>query len=457
MVSGMQFPYGKAPFWIVIATILAGVLIVVGRWSGKTEKPDLVFVTFSRTHIEYYQRALPEFEKKHGVSVQVQLVDQRALTSRLQSAMIAGTAVPDMVEVLTGTMGYFTKGPLEDVGFVDLTDRLREEGLFEKMVESRFSLWTSRGRTFAVPHDVHPVALAYRRDLIEEMGIDVSKIETWDDFAEVGRRITSDTNGDGVVDHYAIDLPMAQVDSLLALMLQRGTGLFDEAGEVSFDSDVAADTICWYVRQTVGPERIAFPAGWGQTLSKTMLDGLVLFYVTPDWRSKQFEVDVPGLAGKMALMPLPSWEPGGRRVSTWGGTGLAITKACERPDLAWELAKFLYLDKDALAERFKDTNIIPPLKAAWNLPEFDEPNEFFSGVELGRFYADMAPDTPPDFVAAYGLLASGKLSEVLIDAGSYFEKNGEAGLREYVAGQLQLKAEAVRRVMKRNEFLFPEQ
>lgn len=453
----MIFPYGKAPFWIVITMVVAGGVILAGRWSGRTEKPDLVFVTFARTHISFYEKALPEFEKKHGVKVQIQLADQRGLTSRLQSAMIAGTAVPDMVEILTGTMGFFTKGPLEDVGFVDLTDRLREEGLFESMVESRFSLWTSRGRTFALPHDVHPVALAYRKDIVEEMGIDVTEIETWDDFAEVGRRITRDTNGDGVVDHYAIDLPMAQVDPLLTMMLQRGGGLFDAAGEVSFDSEVAVDTICWYVQQTIGADRIAFPAGWGQTLSKTMLDGLVLFYLTPDWRTKQFEIDVPSLEGKMALMPLPAWEPGGRRVSAWGGTGLAITKACKNQELAWELAKFLYLDQKALGERFLDTNIIPPLKAAWQAPVFDEPNEFYSGVRLGRFYADMAPQTPPDFVAAYALLATGKLSEVLIDAGSYFEKNGEGGLREYVAEQLEEKAGAVRRVMERNEFLFPDE
>ncbi len=453
----MIFPYGKAPFWIVITMVVAGLAVIAGRWSGRAEDPDLVFVTFSRTHIEFYEQALPEFEKLHGVKVQLQLVDQRALTSRLQSAMSAETAVPDLVELITGTMGYFTKGPLDDVGFVDLTDRVREDGLFDELVASRFSLWSSRGRTFALPHDVHPVALAYRRDIVEAMGIDVGQIETWDDFAEVGRQITSDTNGDGTVDHYAIDLPMAQIDVLLTLMLQRGVGLFNAEGEVSFDTGVVADTICWYVQQTMGADRIAFSAGWGQTLSKAMLDGLVIFYMTPDWRTKQFEVDVPGLSGKMALMPLPAWEEGGRRVSTWGGTGLAITKACKQPELAWELAKFLYLDPVALGERFKDTNIIPPLKSAWQLPVFEEPNAFFSGVKIGRFYADMAPETPPNFVAAYELLAAGKLSEVLIDAGSYFARNGESGLRDYVVQELHEKADAVRRAVNRNEFLFPDE
>jgi arabinosaccharide transport system substrate-binding protein len=452
----MQFPFGKAPLWILITTIAAALAMLLGRWSGQTATPDLVMATFSRTHVEFYEKSIPAFERKHGVKVQLQLVDMRALTSRLQAAMIAGTGVPDLVEVEKAAMGYFTKGPLDDIGFVDLTDRLRADGLFEKMVASRFSLWTSRGRTFAIPHDVHPVMLAYRRDIVEELGIDVSTLRTWDDFAAMGRRITADVDGDGVVDRYALDLPTAATEVLELLILQRGGAIFDAAGEVAFDSPVVADTICWYVAQTTGSTRISFPAGWGQTLSKIMLDGLVVFYFAPDWRTKQFEIDGPGIGGKMALMPLPSWDEGGRRVSTWGGTGLAITKASKRPDLAWEFAKHIYLDQTQLGDRFLATNIISPLEAAWNSPVYDSPNAFYSDQPLGRLYADLAPSTPASYAAPYLLLGTSKLGEVLIDAGIYYAKNQEIGLREFVSVELKRKADEVRRVSRRNAFLFPD-
>ncbi len=451
----MHFPFGKAPLWILIATILAGLFVIVGRWGGNTARPDLVVVTFSRTHLDFYDRAIPAFEREHGVEVRVQLVDMRAVTSRLQAAMIAGTEVPDLVEIEKGAMGYFTKGPLDDIGFVDLTDRLRADGLFDSMVASRFSLWTTRGRTFALPHDVHPVMLAYRRDIVEELGIDVDAIETWDDFAAMGRRLTADVDGDGVIDRYALDLPTAQTEILETLILQRGGAIFDEDGKVAFDSPIVADTICWYVRQTTGATRISFPAGWGQTMSKILLDGLVVFYFAPDWRSKQYEVDAPGVAGKMALMPLPAWEPGGRRVSTWGGTGLVITKASKNPDLAWELAKHLYLDRASLGVRFLATNIISPLKAAWTAPIYDSPNAFYSDQPLGRLYADLAPATPASFTSPYYTLGTSKLGEAFIDAGIYYSKNQDAGLREFVTAELARKAQEVRNVSERNAFLFP--
>ncbi len=78
-------------------------------------------------------------------------------------------------------------GPIEAVGFVDLTDRLAKDGLLERINTPSFSPWSSRGRVFGLPHDVHPVMLGYRADIVEAAGIDVSKIETWDDFERIMR------------------------------------------------------------------------------------------------------------------------------------------------------------------------------------------------------------------------------------------------------------------------------
>jgi ABC-type glycerol-3-phosphate transport system substrate-binding protein len=74
-----------------------------------------LFATFSHTRLETYERAVGEFERRHGVHVQFQYADWNSLQSRLQNAMLARSDVPDM----------------------------------------------------------HPVMLAYRRDLVEKLGIDV--------------------------------------------------------------------------------------------------------------------------------------------------------------------------------------------------------------------------------------------------------------------------------------------
>lgn len=449
----MEFPYGRAPLAILILALLSGGGLVCAHLaSNEQARPDLVFATFTKEHAAAYQVPIREFEKQHGVKIQVQVVS-KSLEASLQSAMQAGAEVPDMAELIYNSLGYFTRGPVEDVGFVDLTDRVRNAGLFDALVPSRFSIWSTRGHVFALPHDVHPVMLAYRRDLVEQLGIDVNRLTTWEEFCRVGREVTKDLDGDGVRDRYMIDLPADGNDTLRLLLLQRGGGVFDAAGNVIFDSEEAVEVLCWYVRQIRGPVQISTVCGGGQTLSRAMIDGLCLFYICPDWRTRQFEVDIPSLKGKLGIMPMPAWKPGELRTSVWGGTGLAITKACKNQELAWKLAMYLYYDRSQLGQRFEATNIIPPLKSAWNLPEFSRPNPFWDGEPIGKRYAELAPTTPGEQSNPYMTLAVGKLSEAFENTSLYYRDSGDKGLEEYARSELKRCAARVREVMKRNVFM----
>ena len=453
-----NFPYGKAPFWILVLSVVTGIILLVVSGKSNNDRYDLVFVTFARSHLEGYQKATKEFEKEHGVRIHIQLVSDRAVKDRLQSALMTDAEVPDLVETLADSMGYFTQGPVEDIGFMDLTDLLKQEQvndvtLYDRFVESRFSRLSRNGRIYALPHDVHPLMLCYRRDIVEdELGIDINQIETWDDFTRIGRQVTKDLDGDGNPDRFMIDLDKSGGDFIIPLLQQRDEGLFDVDGNLTLDTEGVVDTIVWYIRQCYGPNRIAFGAGWGQTLAKTISDGLVLFYYCPDWRSKQFEMDVPQLEGKLALMSLPAWKPGGRRVSTWGGTGLAITKACKNKELAWAYAKKLYLKREDLADRFMASYILPPVKDAWELPIFQTPIPLYSNQSIGQLYAALAPDIPPNYASPYYELARSKLNEAFMNAAQYYQDQGESGLLVYTKSELQRVSGYVEKVMSHNVF-----
>ena len=120
-----QFPFGKAPFWLLCLALASSLLVLATRKEAAAERAELTLTTYTPPHIPAYKRVLPAFERKHGVKVSLQLVDSRALETRLQNSMLAGTEVPDLVEILDGGMGFFTRGPLSDVGFLDITERMQ--------------------------------------------------------------------------------------------------------------------------------------------------------------------------------------------------------------------------------------------------------------------------------------------------------------------------------------------
>ncbi len=443
-----SFPFGLAALCLLLLSLITGAYIAAHPTPKKTS--TLTMWTFAKPHYEAYSKAVPAFEKANpGVKVDVQLVSYNATTQRLRAAFWADLDVPDLVEVEISAAGSFFRGSEKNIGFLDLTDRIQAENLDKRMVAARFGPYMSRGRIYGLPHDVHPVQLAYRRDIFEKEGVDVKQIETWDDFVRVGQQLTKRQGGQT---RYMIELSDTSRDNLEVFLFQRGGGYFDAQGDVIFDNQAAVQAMMQYVPLVAGPDRIGNNLGGGQILTRAVEDGYLLCLLAPDWRTKSFENDIPKMKGKMALMPLPAIERGGPRTSTWGGTMLGITKKCQNPDLAWKFAKFLYLNEQDLAERFSGTNIIPPVRAVWDSPAFTRPSPYWSGQPLGKTYADLAPQVPLQYGSPFVQIAKDKLGQALVACVQRYNTQGKEGFEPFVQEQLKRSADQVRKMMARSPY-----
>lgn len=444
-----SYPFGPAALAMLVLALVSGFVLLLNPPPRKTA--TLTYWTFAKPHYESYQKLIPEFEKEHpGVTVDLQLVSGTGLPQRLQAAFQADLDVPDMVEIEISSAGSFFRGPLNHIGFADLTDRIQRDGLMQKMVPARFAPYTTRGRIFGIPHDVHPVMLAYRRDLFEQLGIKPDDLKTWDDFIRVGKRVTIPQQ------RYMIEFSDTGTDELEACLFQRGGGYFDPQGNVTFDNDIAVQTIEWYVPLVArgSKTQIANSLGdsYGSIIAQGMENGYFLCLVAPDWRTKSIEENIGPLAGKMAVMPLPAVTPGGLNTSTWGGTMLGITKHCKDQDLAWELAKFLYLGRGGVEERFRKTNILPPVRALWKEPVIQEPRPYWSGEPIGAMYAKLAPHVPSQYTSPFISVAKGKFGQAMVESIQYYERNGDQGFDAFVHQTLKDRADEVRKQIARNPY-----
>jgi arabinosaccharide transport system substrate-binding protein len=443
-----NFPFGNAALAILVMALLSGSWLAAHPAGG--HRTTLTLWVFAKEHNENYHNILPTFLAKHpGVSVDIQLVANNTLAARLQSAMVADVDVPDMCEIEITQAGTFFRGPLDDVGFLDLTDRIHRTGLWDQLVRARFAPYTKKGRIFGLPHDVHPVALAYNRVAFEELGIDPNKIETWDDFIAVGHRITKTT---GANPRYLIELSDSARDQLEPLLFQRGGGFFDKDGNCIIDNDIAVKTMAWYVPLVAGPHKIGNNLGGGQVLTQAVESEYLLSLIAPDWRTRGFENDMAHMSGKMAIMPLPAVTKGGPRTSTWGGTMMGITKRCAHPELAWELAMQLYYSREKLADRYLKSNILPPKRDLWNDPAIQAPKAFWSGQRLGKIYSELAPEVPPQYASPFLELAKNKLSEAVVSCVQQYQASGDAGFEDFCRRRLKQSADEVRRQMARNPY-----
>lgn len=416
--------------------------------------------SFARAHTDAYAPLVAEWNARNpDHPVEVRLFSGPALERRLLSGFRAGLPVADLVEVNGAPFGQTVSGPLSEVGFLDITDRLRDEGLFDQINAPSFSAWATRGRYFGIPHDVHPVLLAYRADIVEAAGIDLTRVETWDEYFAAMAPLMAERGPDGRPRRYTINFWHTNF-MLEALLLQGGGGAFDREGRLALDAPANARILARLALWCTGPDRVAADAPeFSPSGTRLKLEGFVLSSLMPDWLTAIWVRDMPDMAGKWKLMPLPAWERGGLRTSVFGGTMIGIPRASPNIDRAWEFAKHLYTSPELWDRFFPASGVIPPVKALWDRPVFSAPHPFFSGQPVGRLYIEQAAHVPLRSSSPFLTVAQTRLGNTLTalvtfadDRRAYTVEALEPEARRLLA----LEQADVAERMRRNVFLREE-
>lgn len=418
---------GRAPAGpiLILAAALVSSLLLAAK--PAVSGAGVRLWTFARLHHQIYEQQVAEWNASQTPHVNLSLLSLLAIEQRMLSAFLAETTVAELIEVERRNAARAFAGPLESVGFVDLTDRLKSEGLDRAINPASFSPWTTRGRIFGLPHDVHPVMLGYRADIVEAAGIDVATIETWEDFVRVLRPLMAERDEDGRPRRYLLNLWETHFEVIELLLLQAGGTLFDSAGRPTLDDPVTATVLAQVAAWCTGPERIAADVPYfSASGNKLLLDAYVVASFVPDWMCNIWRNEIPQLAGKVKLMPLPAWRPGGRRTSVWGGTMLGISRTDANQEALWRFAKHLYLSPTSARELYRRGDIITPVKSLWSDPVFDEPDAYFSGQAKGRMYIELAPYVPLRHSSPFGAIAADRLQSAAMAVAAFARRNSGA-------------------------------
>lgn len=409
--------------WVIVTLALISTILVAFR--REEARSGLDMWVFARPHHDMYVPNVESWNADRDPDVNLYLLSLPALERRMSSGFLSDTPVADLIEADVRVASRAFTGPLEDVGFLDLTDRITESGILEEINAPSFTPWTSRGRIFGLPHDVHPVMLAYRADLVEAAGIDVSEIETWDDFVRSMAPLMADQDGDGDPDRYLLNLWETQIDTIEAFVLQAGGSYFDENERVAIDSEVNARVLATLATWVHGPNRIAVDAQeFTPSGNRLKLEGFVVASLMPDWLGGVWKQDMGALSGKIKLMPVPAWEPGGRRTTVWGGTMLGIARSTSDPDAAWELAQHLYMSEELAQQLYESNGIISPIRRLWSQSYYDEADSFFDGQAPGRMYIDLAPSVPRRTSSPFNQIAKERVRDALTRLRAHAEQEG---------------------------------
>ncbi|KXU37121.1 hypothetical protein AXK11_02800 [Cephaloticoccus primus] len=333
----------------------------------------------------------------------------------------------DLFETHEGMYPKAYLGPLDQIGFLDITDRLHNDGLYAQFNESTLLQHSAYGRHFGLPLAAAPALLAYRADLVEAAGIsdaEIEQIETWDDYFRVMHPLMVDLDGDGRPDRYLLSLSEVSHDTIRMLVLQNDGVLFDTNGHPIFANERNARTLATLTKWITGPNRVSIDVPLHSSAGhKQRLDGVVVGTIITDWMLTLWKKENPQLGGKIKLMPIPAFERGGRRTSSTGSTMISINKRSPHIDTCWEMAKFLYTSREVAKHIYRGSGIITPFKPNWQAPFYHEPDPFCGGQASGTLFIEQIPHVPQSPASPYQNLAYSELVNTMIGLRAYAEKH----------------------------------
>lgn len=171
--------------------------------SGSKEKITLRMTVWgSPEEVAPYKKAIQNFEAKH-TNVKVELQHIAADYDTKLTTMVAGNDVPDIAMMESGTIAF----PMAEQGkFYNLQEFLDTDAdISPDTLVPNITYSLEPGNVIGIGPGPESFGLFYNEDIFKEAGIEpppsnVADAWTWDEFVEVAKKLTVDTNGKTAAD-----------------------------------------------------------------------------------------------------------------------------------------------------------------------------------------------------------------------------------------------------------------
>ena len=198
-----------------VCAALASTLALTACGGGSGEEGGEKKLTFmfrgGADEKKAYEAAIAKFTEDTGVKVEMIVTDVDQYATKLQAA-VAGNKVPDVFYIEQANLqSYVNSGVLKDItadveaSGVDL-DNLWKYGVDSYRYDGKVQ---GQGALYGLPKDVGPFSFGYNKTMFEAAGIPLPSVDepyTLDEFVDVAKKLTLDTDGDGELDQWGTGL-----------------------------------------------------------------------------------------------------------------------------------------------------------------------------------------------------------------------------------------------------------
>ncbi|MFF8478991.1 ABC transporter substrate-binding protein [Streptomyces sp. NPDC015414] len=362
--------------------------------AGSSCKPSSGKVTLQYwSWVPGMQKAVDLWNSEHP-DVQVKLKTTPAGNAgtyqNMSNALKAGNA-PDLGQIEYDSLASFRlKDGLRDIAKCPGVDA----------AQSKFVDWTwsqvgfganGKDGIWAVPQDTGPMALFYRKDIFDKLGLKAPK--TWDEYAADAVKIKK---AGKYITHYSQTDP----NWFTGLLWQNKATMFQRSGDswkVTVDRPESRQ-VADYWQKLIDDKLVATDLqGFSPALYKSWNDGEVVTWISAAWGYSTIRDNAKSTAGKWAVAPMPQWHPGDQQAGNWGGSTTAVLSGSKHPAEAAQFALWLNSDPKALEILNREGGLYPAAKGGLDLPALKQPVDFYGKQRIFDVFAKASANVDNGF------------------------------------------------------------
>ncbi len=281
--------------------------------------------------------------------------------AKLQSAIKAGSGAPDVAQI-----EYFA---LPQVALSKAVADLNQYGAAawkDRFAESAWSQVTVNNGVYGVPQDTGPMAMFYRKDVLDKLGL--KPPATWEEFTAAAKKIKEDNP-----DNFITSVDPGDAGGVDSLIWQAGGRPFAIENATTVRVNLQdegtkrwADLWSGLVR-----DKLVDPAaGWNDAWWQGMASGKYALWMAGAWAPGAIESTIPQTKGKWRAAPMPQWDASAPVNAENGGSSVAVLAQSKNALAAVGFAKWLNSDPEAVRSLNTASGLFPATKELLNSPDF---------------------------------------------------------------------------------------
>lgn len=281
--------------------------------------------------------------------------------AKLQSAIKAGSGAPDVAQIEYFALPQFALSE----AVVDL-GKYGAASWKDLFAESAWAQVTVNGGVYGVPQDTGPMAMFYRKDVLDKHGLEPPA--TWEDFAAAAKKIK-----EADPDAFITSVDPGDAGGVDSLIWQAGGRPFAIENATSVRVNLQDEGTRRWAGLWSGliRDKLVDPApGWNDAWWQGMASGKYALWMAGAWAPGAIESTIPQTKGKWRAAPMPQWDASAPVNAENGGSSVAVLAQSRNTLAAVGFAKWLNSDPEAVRSLNTASGLFPATKELLNSAEF---------------------------------------------------------------------------------------